>query len=568
MRVSRGWQRERIGCRARSTVRRAWTKMGPDVRLVSGAKVRVHSLQSAAHAGRNGSFGILGQFILDSERWPVHFETEQGQPSAVLALRAANLEFVAPPQRRRYGPGGAFEWPARVHPNDDLVGLSPTVLKDPHEFTPVPGTEGVVERWGLEIPDQMAMMIRKMQTQSFYDTSFGGGLSCKTPEQQWVELRKEAKRRQIKSRAAMLAAMSDVPPLDMEIRIELFHRFEAGVHVPLSPPIWRELRVSGSTNLGVFQDKILSPVMGWTRNYHGFFFTDYRDGTLWSPIGKSDAIDMMHVHLHVIDALDPFETELRHILAAGGQLGYTYDLGDQFQHLITCKKVLSAAESTGRCTVLAGAMRCPDEDGHGNSCYQEEVLDLLDDDETPNAALSAACQKRSRSMNCTNGRFDPFDFSVDACQAALNAALGSKASAQAGSKKFLHVFDPAAAAASHFNQVELGQKPAPAVEGMEGLVESVNVRPDLRAERLCAACGSPHNLAACAKCRSTFYCSKSCQRADWDSHKRACKAQAEDRAAFKQAKKASKAQDGQQGREGEGTRRSHSSTQTTAGRRL
>ena len=25
----------------------------------------------------------------------------------------------------------------------------------------------------------------------------------------------------------------------------------------------------------------------------------------------------------------------------------------------------------------------------------------------------------SRSMNCTNGRFDPFDFSVDACQAAV-----------------------------------------------------------------------------------------------------------------------------------------------------
>ena len=193
-----GWQRGRIAVPSPTRVR---TKMLPDDRLVSGAKVRVHSLQSAAHAGRNGSFGVLGQFILESERWPVHFETEQGQPPAVLALRAANLEFVAPPQRRRYGPGGAFEWPARVHPNDDLVGLSPTVLKDPHEFTPVPGTEGIVERWGLEIPDQMAMMIRKMQTQSFYDTSFGGGLSCKTPEQQWVELRR--RQNAVKSRAGL-----------------------------------------------------------------------------------------------------------------------------------------------------------------------------------------------------------------------------------------------------------------------------------------------------------------------------------------------------------------------------
>ena len=363
--------------------------------------------------------------------------------------------------------------------------------------------------------------MRMMSTQSIY--GFG---SDKLPEEQWIELRKQAKRQRIASNAAVSAAS-----LDMEIRVELIHRFEAGVPVPLRPPIWRELRLSGATNLGVLHDKILSPVMGWTRNYHGYFYTDYSDGSLWAPIGKSDAIDMMHVQMQVIDALDPFETALYQIISEGGRLGYTYDLGDQFKHLITCTKVFSRAESTGRVTVVGGAMRCPNEDGNGNSSYQEHVLDKLHDP----SALAAACRERSRSMNCTNGRFDPYEFDVAECQAALDEVLGSKASSRSGSKKFAHQF-------GGFPSADLfapgpGQKAAPSVAGMEGLVESLNVRPDRKKERLCAACGSPHNLSACAKCKSTFYCGKPCQAKDWGAHKRICKTLAEERAAFKQTKK-------------------------------
>ena len=51
------------------------------------------------------------------------------------------------------------------------------------------------------------------------------------------------------------------------------------------------------------------------------------------------------------------------------------------------------------------------------------------------------------------------------------------------------------------------------------------------------SCGSPHNLSACAKCKSTFYCNKPCQAKDGGMHKSTCKAQGEDRAAFEQTKK-------------------------------
>lgn len=169
---------------------------------------------------------------------------------------------------------------------------------------------------------------------------------------------------------------------------------------------------------------------------------------------------------------------------------YTYDLGDQFQHLITCNKVFSSAESTGRVAVLGGAMRCPNEDGNGNDRYQEEVLDELDNP----AALAAACRARSRSMNCKNGRFDPHEFDVAARQAAVDEAMGSKASSGAGCKKFVHHLGGVPCAAD-MSLPGPGQKAAPKVQGLEGLVESINVRPDRKEERLCAACGSPHNLS-------------------------------------------------------------------------
>jgi len=283
-----------------------------DPLLEPGAKVRVHSLQSAAHAGRNGTCGRLGEFIPESGRWSVQFE---GERLPALALRPANLEFVAAAPPRRYGPGGAFEWPARVNPKDDLTGLSPSVFKDPRKFTPVPDSEGVVMRWGLEDSGGMESMMRHMTTQSMY--GFGND---KTPEEQWIELRKQAKRQQIACNAAVSAASQD-----MEIRVELINGFEPspvqGMPIPLSPRIWREFRLSGATNLGILHDKILSPVMGWTRNYHGYFYTDLSDGSIWAPIGRCDAIDMMHVNLHVIAALDPFETALYQILSEGGRAG-------------------------------------------------------------------------------------------------------------------------------------------------------------------------------------------------------------------------------------------------------
>jgi hypothetical protein len=68
---------------------------------------------------------------------------------------------------------------------------------------------------------------------------------------------------------------SDTPPPDLVIRVALLRGDDATTQAEaeaeadeLSPSVWRRFRCSSAVNLDTFQDKILQPVMGWTRNYH------------------------------------------------------------------------------------------------------------------------------------------------------------------------------------------------------------------------------------------------------------------------------------------------------------
>lgn len=48
---------------------------------------------------------------------------------------------------------------------------------------------------------------------------------------------------------------------------------------PQSGIMWRRIKVAGATKMNTFQDKILAPALGWTRNYHGYLFVDANDGS-------------------------------------------------------------------------------------------------------------------------------------------------------------------------------------------------------------------------------------------------------------------------------------------------
>ena len=521
-----------------------------------------------------------------------------------------------------------------LHPQDTGAGLRRCFLTDPRTFVPVLDERTqTATMWGLPEEDEgggiPASMMRRMTTQSIYFRE-------KSPEQQFVEVLKDRKR-------AALAARRDeaAQGLDLIVRVALAEFGRHRSFEELDPSVWRRVRLSGATNLQTLHDRVLGPAMGWTRNYHGFFFTDFSDGALWCPIDESSAIDMMHVPHHIIAALRPADTTLGELLRApGDRLGYTYDIGDFFEHVLTLEAVVPAAESTGAVQVLGGAMRCPNEDGDGNWNYQEKVLDHFNEcggvyDRNPplrfavgqrvecnmgpapgeepspffrptdvfaagtvththyrdpasgrhflynvrldavradgndgafamndvdcsiralgevpaeSEALAAhrrlheACLERRDAMNCRppegSGIFDPGEFDLEACRARVRAAIGSRASAQEGSKIFMHGLGGGPEAPPSWMGTGPGRAPS---ARPDGLTETISTRPDQREERVCGACGSPKpplGLKACAKCKTLFYCSRECQSAHWPTHRPDCKRFAAERAAYKRDKKA------------------------------
>ncbi|KAG8905263.1 hypothetical protein FRC00_013389, partial [Tulasnella sp. 408] len=57
-----------------------------------------------------------------------------------------------------------------------------------------------------------------------------------------------------------------------------------------SVKVWRRVKVSGGLSLAVLADKIITPLMGWTRNYHAHLWTDFKDGSVFGPKVKEKII--------------------------------------------------------------------------------------------------------------------------------------------------------------------------------------------------------------------------------------------------------------------------------------
>jgi hypothetical protein len=186
-----------------------------------------------------------------------------------------------------------------------------------------------------------------------------------------------------KKRAAIAAIRSsniggehDLTRHDMTLRIALVRYLEPelgdanGHGFPEMEPseysVWRRVRCSGGLNLRVFHDRVLGPAMGWTRNYHAYFFTDLSDGAQFGPEG-SGAVDARHTNAsRYCSCLPDTDTTLGDLLRqAASRLLYCYNYKDRWIHIVTLDEIHSAADSTGACRVLDGRCACPPEDSQG-----------------------------------------------------------------------------------------------------------------------------------------------------------------------------------------------------------
>ena len=380
--------------------------------------------------------------------------------------------------------------------------------------------------WGIPV-DPILLMQRTMTTQTLYGAFRGDKRYSERPEAQFVRHLMEKKQRQLKEIAAN--RKKDAPEVDLVLDVELM-----GVR----PRVWRRVRLASSMPLLSFQDKVLAPLMGWSRNYHGWLIIDDSDLAQYGPGEECNAIDMMHLPMHGFLAMESAEVRLDDALEASKdkRLTYLYDLGDHWNHTITLVEVLPPEKSDGRCRVLDGAIACPPEDSNGCPDKGNRGYDAFLAMKKNTAEYREAVDELLESTNyrsIVKRRYDPFHFSVEECQQRLQEAFASQASAVNGSKLYhmplqfgKSAVDVAQTAQSLGGHLERGQKTLFEKDrnGPGVMVEAVNTSRDKRNVSLCASCGKPNCKHICSRCRVVRYCSRDCQVAHWGkNHKKECK---------------------------------------------
>eukprot|EP01104_Vermistella_antarctica_P020311 TRINITY_DN864_c0_g1_i2.p1 TRINITY_DN864_c0_g1~~TRINITY_DN864_c0_g1_i2.p1 ORF type:complete len:444 (+),score=88.20 TRINITY_DN864_c0_g1_i2:48-1334(+) len=409
---------------------------------------------------------------------------EKMKEIAAMNKRARSMKKPAPPST----------WPlhghVRLSPSDD-PRLYPSVIRkqDPAVWVPpAPGPKGVVA-WQLvdddddsdedDGMDDLSRMMGGVMAGNLY-------INKLSPYEQFCEVLEERKLKALKSNEA-IQELINTKSFVLNIRLAFCEDY-----------VWRRFRVPAHCSLDKLHDQIITPIMGYARAYHGYVFMDRKDGAVFGPKKYSGYIDMMHVGMHYHYVADDRKVPLAFVVQkAGDLLQYCYDLGDQWEHMITVEEVVSSDECQTAVELIDGRGAPPPEDSNGLKSKgpraYRQLLEICK--KTPkSAAVKQATQEIERSAsNYTSSwltgrpiKFKPFDYDLEFHRLMLRGML-------------------------------LG----PEVKKC-GLVGSID--PFKEVVKSCQTCGERlKRLSRCAGCAKVFYCGRECQLKDWKAHKPQCK---------------------------------------------
>jgi hypothetical protein len=193
-----------------------------------------------------------------------------------------------------------------------------------------------------------------------------------------------------KTKAPPALRLVKKPALDTVYQLKI-------VLAEVRPQIWRRVLVSGSIRLSSLHD-VIQIVMGWQEcHLHEFQIGDEIYG-----VPDPDALDAR-----------PTKNEHKVRLAQVAQapkdrLGYLYDFGDSWQHIITVEKILPHdGGKYPRC--IAGKRNGAPEDCGGTWGYQN-LLKILKSPQHP---------EHEDMLEWVGGSYDPEHFDIDAVNQAL-----------------------------------------------------------------------------------------------------------------------------------------------------
>ena len=173
----------------------------------------------------------------------------------------------------------------------------------------------------------------------------------------------------------------------------------------IRPPIWRRLEVDGRISLGKLHH-FIQAAFGWSDSHlHQF---KIRDKIYTSPSPDDE-----------LEINDERKAYLNRLLANEDTMLYRYDLGDNWEHLITIEKIDSDLNNDpkGAAWILDGARACPPEDVGGPYGYSE-FLEILQTEPDSDEA--------ERLREWADGDFDPERFDRRLANAAIMRVLFNK----------------------------------------------------------------------------------------------------------------------------------------------
>ncbi|KAJ7610462.1 MM3350-like domain-containing protein [Roridomyces roridus] len=353
------------------------------------------------------------------------------------AIRGVDFTWKGPPKYVKIAPG------------DDGTGLIAVFFDHPDTYVKNVGLDGRIRSWGLYpyvpagqkgegIEDVPYGGMRKMHAQLIY-APLNRSTKLVRPEDQFLNAIMARRKRELKEvdlgdfvsyPVCLCAAGFNVNTHSRDIKTATGE-----------DRIWRRFIVSGGMSLGVFQDKVLAPLMGWVRNFHAHILTDYRDGTLYGP-KNSKSIDMMHIDNSGYAFLSEDDYCLAHTMAkVGDAIGYEYDIRDHFRHDIELETILPLDESSGRVQILSGSGLCPAENCNGNEAWSERI-ETIADPSSPASKRRALLSEINSMPNYTDrgwNRRPSFDldyFDLAETTGAVMTALGTKLSYSPGAKMY------------------------------------------------------------------------------------------------------------------------------------
>jgi hypothetical protein len=163
----------------------------------------------------------------------------------------------------------------------------------------------------------------------------------------------------------------------------------------IKPPVWRRVQVKDCT-LSQLHD-LIQTCMGWD-SYHLHAFEI--GGEQYS---EPDPDGMMETE-------DERKVQLSQVVAGGiKKFSYTYDFGDNWDHVVQVEKVLNPEPSVRYPRCIAGKRACPPEDCGGPWGYAE-FLEVIRD---------PTHERHEELLEWVGDEFDPEKFDIEAVNEAL-----------------------------------------------------------------------------------------------------------------------------------------------------